>query len=260
MAISDEITRLKNAKASIKTAIENKGVTVGNGTIDTYASKIDEIETGSSGGVDIREYFKETLTYGDNNVPGFIHAILKVPEFNMGKGSYMKYMFRGMSNITELPYADTSNITDMSYMCHSCTKLITFPQYNTAKVRSIGYMFYGCQALTTLPELDGSSITSITSAFTSCSKLATFPGFKNYGKGFNTTQSANYSAYKLSYSPCSSLTEESLINILNNLYDIASMGCNTQTITLGSTLKAKLTSTAGQEALANAQTKGWTIA
>lgn len=52
MSIADEITRLQNAKASIKTAIENKGVIVGDKTIDTYASKIDEITTGG-GGVDV---------------------------------------------------------------------------------------------------------------------------------------------------------------------------------------------------------------
>ena len=46
MSIANEITRLQNAKTSIKTSIENKGVIVGDGTLDTYASKIDAIETG----------------------------------------------------------------------------------------------------------------------------------------------------------------------------------------------------------------------
>lgn len=44
MSIATEIERLQNAKTSIKTAIENKGVVVGDGTIDTYASKIEEIK------------------------------------------------------------------------------------------------------------------------------------------------------------------------------------------------------------------------
>lgn len=43
MSITTEIERIQNAKASIKTAIENKGVEVGEGRIDTYASKIEEI-------------------------------------------------------------------------------------------------------------------------------------------------------------------------------------------------------------------------
>ena len=46
--LSSEIARLTQAKADIKAAIEAKGVTVGSGTIDTYASKIGEISSGGS--------------------------------------------------------------------------------------------------------------------------------------------------------------------------------------------------------------------
>lgn len=46
MSIATEIERLQTSKAAIKTAIEEKGVIVGDGTIDTYAEKIDEIESG----------------------------------------------------------------------------------------------------------------------------------------------------------------------------------------------------------------------
>lgn len=49
MSISTEITRLQNAKASIKTSIENKGVTVPSATkLDGYSTLIDSIQTGSS--------------------------------------------------------------------------------------------------------------------------------------------------------------------------------------------------------------------
>ena len=41
MTIASEITRLQNDKAAICTAIENKWVTVGNVTLDDYASCID---------------------------------------------------------------------------------------------------------------------------------------------------------------------------------------------------------------------------
>ena len=44
--IEAEIVRINQAKSSIKSSIEAKGVTVGNGTIDTYASKIAQIPTG----------------------------------------------------------------------------------------------------------------------------------------------------------------------------------------------------------------------
>ena len=46
MTIASEISRLQWAKADIKTAIENKWVTVWNITLDGYASCIDSISTG----------------------------------------------------------------------------------------------------------------------------------------------------------------------------------------------------------------------
>ena len=49
MSISSEITRLTQAKADIKTAIENKGVTVPtNAKLDDYPELIDDIEQGST--------------------------------------------------------------------------------------------------------------------------------------------------------------------------------------------------------------------
>ena len=61
--------------------------------------------------------------------------------------------------------------------------------------------------------------------------------------------------YRLDLSPCSLLTKQSIINVLNNLYDIASKGCNTQSIVLGSTNIAKLT----EDEIAIATNKGWTV-
>lgn len=52
MSISTEITRLTNAKAAIKAAIEGKGVTVPDGTLlDGMAALIESIEAGSYNGM-----------------------------------------------------------------------------------------------------------------------------------------------------------------------------------------------------------------
>ena len=51
MSVQSEITRLQNAKAAIKAAIEGKGVTVPAGTLlDGMASLIESIEAGGGGG------------------------------------------------------------------------------------------------------------------------------------------------------------------------------------------------------------------
>ena len=52
MSIATEISRLQSAKASIKTAIEGKGVTVPSATLlDGYAALISSIPTGGSGSI-----------------------------------------------------------------------------------------------------------------------------------------------------------------------------------------------------------------
>lgn len=52
MSIQTELTRITNAKAAIKTAVEGKGVTVPDGTLlDGMASLIESIQAGSGGGM-----------------------------------------------------------------------------------------------------------------------------------------------------------------------------------------------------------------
>lgn len=51
MSIQTELTRITNAKAAIKTAVEGKGVTVPDGTLlDGMAALIESIEAGGGGG------------------------------------------------------------------------------------------------------------------------------------------------------------------------------------------------------------------
>lgn len=75
MSVASEIARLQNAKASIKTAIENKGVTVGDIKLDAYSAKIDEISTGAepTGTLEINEN-------GTYDVKQKAYAKVAVPE------------------------------------------------------------------------------------------------------------------------------------------------------------------------------------
>ena len=55
MSIASEITRLQNAKASLKSSIEAKGVTVSaNATLDAYPALVDDIPTGGGSADDVR--------------------------------------------------------------------------------------------------------------------------------------------------------------------------------------------------------------
>ena len=76
MSIQTELTRITNAKAAVKAAIEGKGVTVPDGTLlDGIAPLIESIETGinATGGTitvssDVNNY---VLTHGLGEVPKF---------------------------------------------------------------------------------------------------------------------------------------------------------------------------------------------
>ena len=254
------------------------------GTTDTIlASNFDTEIASIEGGVDINEYLSDTITNGSNSLGGWAKTVKKMrspltvkgtdaqymfyryplnelPQLNTSNVTNMSYMFGYCNNLTTIPQLDTSNVTNMSAMFNSCNNLTTIPQLNTSNVTNMSAMFNNCRRITTIPQLNGEKITNINYAFGNCSLLENFNGLINLGQSYSTSQSANSGSYTLDLSSSTKLTEQSIINILNNLYDIATKGCNTQTVTLGATNLAKLTSTEGQQALASAQSKGWNVA
>ena len=81
MSIQTELTRITNAKAAIKTAIEGKGVTVPNGTLlDGMAALIESIEAGGGGGI---VYTSGTLVFSSSircNGYELTHGLGKIPQ------------------------------------------------------------------------------------------------------------------------------------------------------------------------------------
>lgn len=184
----------------------------------------------------------------------------KVNKFDTSKIQNMEYMFDYCTNLKEVPEFDMSNCTKAQYMLNYCSNLKTIPQFNTIKVTNFSYFLSGASAIESIPKLNASATTNIQNMFSGTkNKFTDFGGLENLGMAYGTTTSANNSSYKLALNTCNNLTEQSLINVLTNLYDIASKGCKTQTVQLGTTNLARLTSEAGQQALAQAQSFGWTI-
>lgn len=187
------------------------------------------------------------------------YSLNTIPLLDTSKLSNINSMFTSCYSLKTIPLIDTSNVIQMSDVFKNCYSLKVIPSLNTSKVvNMLGFARY-CKTLTTIPLLDTGAVTNIGSAFNNDTRLTTLGGFKDLGKSYSTGMSANYSSYKLDLSSSTQLTEQSIINVLNNLYDIATKGCNTQQCTLGSTNLAKLTSAEGQQALADAQTKGWSL-
>lgn len=97
MSIESEITRLSTAKADLKTAIENKGVTVpSDATLDDYAGYVDAISTGERDW-----YVDEDLKY---------HGDVVINVTSIGQKQ-----FENQTHITSLHFTAEEGITFAQY-------------------------------------------------------------------------------------------------------------------------------------------------
>jgi len=133
--------------------------------------------------------------------------------------------------------------------------IVRVPPIDTSHMTSLKLAFQRCTYLTEIPELDCGKVNDITSAFANTSRLEKLGGLKDIGKAFDPTQSANYSKYTVTISYSEELTHESLMNVINGLYDIASLGVQTQKLDLHATNISLLT----PEEIAIATAKGWSV-
>ena len=117
MSVQSEITRLQNAKAAIKAAIEGKGVTVPDGTLlDGMAALIESIEAGGGGGInatagtitvssDVENY---VLTHGLGEVPKFFFIGMMGSYSKLSNKKYILINAYGFSD-ADIQYRLTAN-------------------------------------------------------------------------------------------------------------------------------------------------------
>lgn len=163
----------------------------------------------------------------------------KTPKLVTSNRMFQRATFGSPSNT---PLVDLSNATAINHMYYG-SNIVICPQLDTRNAKDANQMFNGCTSLVEIPFLDFSKVNEAVVFLASCKKLTTLGGFANLKIG-------------LDLSPCTLLTHESLMNVINNLYDLASNGLATQTLTLGADNLAKLT----DEEKAIASDKGWTLA
>lgn len=183
------------------------------------------------------------------------YSLLAIPLIDTSNGEYFNSMFYYCYCLQKIPQLDTSKGTGFNSMFENCYSLKTIPELNTSKGTRFDNMFYNCYSLKAVPELDVSSGINFSNMFSNGSNIVSFGGLKNIGKAYLTSVSANYSNYTLNLSSCTKLTHDSLMNVINNLYDIASKGVQPQKLQLGNTNLAKLT----EEEKAIAINKGWNV-
>lgn len=238
------------------TPITDKKIITENGIYKASDDNLDgysEVEVATTG-VDINEYFKPTIS-GNGLMGGWVVSMLKFRSpLTIGTAwGYQLFFEFPLEEVPEL--LETEKLTNTEYMFDHAEKIKTIPNINTSNVTNMGRMFRYCSNLVTVPKLNAEKVTNISDVIYSCRKLETFGGFENLGQAYDTTKSANYSTYTLDLSYSNNLTHDSLMNVINNLYDIKSKGCNPQSLVLGSTNLSKLKA----EEVAIATNKGFNV-
>lgn len=139
------------------------------------------------------------------------------------------------------PIIVTANSSSQSCFAY-CGITDTLVDITFSKGCDVQYFFQQCTSLKTVRKITCDKTSKLTSLFYNCSALTnvTFEGEIGYG-------------FRVSYS--SAITHDSLMSIINHLYDYSSEG-GTYTMTFGATNLAKLTD--AEKAIATQ--KGWTLA
>ena len=168
-------------------------------------------------------------------------------KFDTSKVTNFRGAFYNCAPLLKCLNIDTTSAIDMEDLFCFCSSLKNAPSLNTSNATRMGGMFNGCTSLMSVPLLDCSNVTSIYNMFgySDIKKLTDLGGFKNLK--INFTNGLNH---------LPNLTVQSLMNVINNLYDFRANGeTTTRTLRLGDTNLNKLT----DEQKAVATNKGWSL-
>ncbi len=254
MSIANEIQRLQSAKADIKAAIENKGITVGDGTIDTYAEKISEISGGGSG--DYEQGYED----GKNSV-------VRIDKLAQTFGNLFYQTAYPQDTEIVLEYGEyfKGSIQTLCRYSKGIKSVKIIGKYGVTL--SVSGAFANCSDLEVvdLSECD-TLMTNIQNVFNGSPKLKTIKGDLNFQSGATiVTPFANCVALEdvrfvsgcleknISFSSSSLLSDLSIQSIIDGLADLT--GDTAQTLTLHSTVGGKLT----DEQKATITAKNWTL-
>lgn len=158
MTITSEITRISNAKAAIKEAIINKGVTVSDSAkIDEYPALINSITVGSGSGGEGGDCDCEYTN------PDFFE--LRTANNTTYRGLFA---YNWIAKDIDVSILDSSNVTDMSYMFASTfasytNKIVNLKSLDFSKVKTVNNMFVSSLASGDI-DLSGKSFPALTTA------------------------------------------------------------------------------------------------
>lgn len=194
-----------------------------------------------------------TLTTSMQSMYSSCESLTKAPSYNVDVCKTLYGMYHFCKSLVEvgdfITNSGHSELKDVARMFYDCTSLVTAPNIPTKNVTDFYHMFNGCTALETVPEYDASSANSIDYMFTRCNNLKNFGGLKNLKIDWNVSGACLDNSSKITY--------ESIINVINGLYDFRGNGDSdtTRTIKIHYLTMRKLKA----DDIAMATAKGWVI-
>ena len=229
-----------------------------------YTKVQGEIDITSNGEYDVKNYEKAKVNVGGLEITDARYLFYQGARTDIVEElcglidescTIYSYMFYSNTQIIEIPDFNMSNGTNFDYFASSCSNLTSTPLIDTSNATNCDFMFMRCSKLASIGELDFGKCTALRDIVYGCTNLTSLGGFKDLGKAYQTNQSASYNYYKLDLSKSTLLTHDSLINVINNLYDLTSIGVKAQDLVLGSTNLAKLS----DDEIDIIYTKGWNV-
>ena len=172
------------------------------------------------------------------------------------------------------PMLDTSNVVNMNSMFYGCANLMYVPQYNTSNVTSMRGMFER-SGIKFLPAFDTSNVQDMGSFLAECINLTSLPllnfsNVNNLGEFFgywNTVMSVanlgGFEGLKIDWNDgyglnnCPNLTYESIMNVINGLYDFRGNGDNDTVKYLK--IHQNTMSMLSEDDIQQATNKGWAL-
>lgn len=156
---------------------------------------------------DVYDVYKSGTNLRDmfNGESGESNNIVEVLGANTTGVTNMTYLFRYCNNLTTVALFDTSSVTYMGGMFSHCQSLTSVPQFNTSNVTYMYNMFFGCSSLTSVPLFNTSNVIDMSSMFADCVSLTTVPLF----------DTSNVEIIKAMFQYCISLTTVPLFDTSN---------------------------------------------
>lgn len=246
--IADNLQTLIDCKTDMKSAIESKGVAVSGG-LSTYADAIRSMSN-TNNVIKCEQGLRYNLN--DSTKTLVLDAINITDATGLCANGDGADKYNSAKKIVIVNLGGIQNISSMFY-CNKNLETIDLINFDSSNVSNMNVMFYECTSLTSIPLFDCSSISTGTNIdifqHSTPENLTYIGGFKNLGKvpGFSKP------TYFLG--TCSNLTHESVMNVINNLYDRASAGYSNISLKFHVNSLALLS----DEEKAIAINKGWTL-